>query len=150
MVSRSGNVQGEDAGAVSVRGFEPFGEARVVDEAGELEDVGAGDGKAGEVHRGHGALLSSQVVTGSAAESDETTPRATRRNRLPTLNRSECPGSERAPLGAGPWGLTSGGEGARSTSPPAAPIRGRWTGSSSALPLPPVVIVSHSAGEGAP
>ncbi len=45
--------QGEDAGAVPVSGLRPFGQSGIVDETGELENVGAGDGKAGEVHRGH-------------------------------------------------------------------------------------------------
>ena len=73
--------------------------------------------------------------------------RSTWRNRVATLNRAECRVNERAPIGAGPWGLTSGA-GARSTSPPAALVRGRRTGLSSALPLPPVVIVAHSVRRG--
>ena len=39
------------------------------------------------------------------------------------VTRAHCVrNAERAPLGAGPWGLTSGVDGARSTSPPAAVI----------------------------
>ncbi|MGA8486301.1 MAG: hypothetical protein WB684_04440 [Gaiella sp.] len=37
----------QDAGAVPVSGLEAFGECLVVNESRELEDVGAGDGKAG-------------------------------------------------------------------------------------------------------
>ena len=48
--------EGEDSGAVPVRGLEPFVQPGVVDETGELENVGASDRKAGEVHGGHGAL----------------------------------------------------------------------------------------------
>jgi hypothetical protein len=67
------DLQRKNPSATPVRGLEATGENRIVDEAGELEDVRAGDGKAGEVHRGHGALPSSRIVTGSAAGSSETT-----------------------------------------------------------------------------
>ena len=40
-------LKGQDAGAVPVSGLEAFGECLVVNESRELEDVGAGDGKAG-------------------------------------------------------------------------------------------------------
>ena len=38
-------LKGEDAGAVPVRGFEAFGECLVVDETGELQNVGPGMGR---------------------------------------------------------------------------------------------------------
>ena len=64
------------------------------------------------------------------------------------VTRAHC-GPIRARPGRAPgWGRSARRQGARSTSPSPL-IRGRWTGLSSALPLPPVVIVSHSAGEGA-
>ena len=63
-------LEGEDAGAVPVSGLEAIGECLVVDQAGELENVGAGDGKPGEVHGGHSALPSLGLA-GSAAGSDE-------------------------------------------------------------------------------
>jgi len=52
--------------------LEAFDQSGVVDETKELENVGAGDRKA-EIHGGHGALPSSRVVAGSAAESSEPT-----------------------------------------------------------------------------
>ena len=72
------DLQGEDSGSAPVGRLEPVGEPGVVDQAGELEDVGAGDGDAGDEHVGHGALHSSRIgATGSAVDqSDEPTAEA--------------------------------------------------------------------------
>ena len=49
-----------------------LGEYLVVDQTGELENVGAGDRKSGEVHGGHGALPSLGLA-GSATGGSEPT-----------------------------------------------------------------------------
>ena len=45
-----------------------LGEYLVVDQTGELENVGAGDRKSGEVHGGHSALPPSRIVRGAPPE----------------------------------------------------------------------------------
>ena len=45
-------LEGEDASAAAVRGFQFLRECLVVDQTGELQHVRAGDGKAAEVHGG--------------------------------------------------------------------------------------------------
>ena len=71
-----GVLQGEDPGTATVGAFEPVGEVGVVDQACELQDVATGDGKAGKLGGGHGALPSIVGLAGSAAGFDEEpTPR---------------------------------------------------------------------------
>ena len=65
-------LEGEDASAAAVRGFQFLRECLVVDQTGELQHVRAGDGKAAEVHGGHVRSFVPDVA-GSAAGSDERT-----------------------------------------------------------------------------
>jgi hypothetical protein len=67
------DVQAKNADVSAVRAFEAVGQGVAIDELRELEDVGAGNGKAGEVHRRHGALVPSGNEAGSAAGNPETT-----------------------------------------------------------------------------
>ena len=78
---------------------------------GRARELGAGHGKACEVHGGHRALPSLGLA-GSAAVSDETTPRAAWHDRVVTLRVNE-----RAPIAAGRRGMSPGVAEARSTSP---------------------------------
>ena len=59
-----GDLEREDAGASAVGAFEPVGVVGVVDQAGEREDLATGDGKAGEVYGGHGAVPFDRRVGG--------------------------------------------------------------------------------------
>ena len=66
------NGESENLDPLPVGGLEAIGEVLVVDQAREIQHEIVTDGNAGEVH-GHGGLLLSRVVTGSAVGCDEPT-----------------------------------------------------------------------------